>query len=177
MSKAPHIIIIVIILMFAVLTGCEAPADTPADVPYPAAAANPAPTEGNPGYPAPAASTPVTSTSGTPAAGYPAPSSGTLRITSAGGQTKPLAVADLAQLTQAVVETRSGPMLGDVLQLAGIKDFAAITVTGSNGSLELTKANVTDQVIIVLDNNTFTLVVAGTPQEQWIKEISTIVVK
>ena len=176
MSKAPYTIFI-LFLMVALLTGCgQAPEDTPAQdstnqpaAGYPAQATNPAPTPTNsgPGYPVPAAT----------AAGYPGPGRGTQRVTSASKSSKPLSVSDLNQLAKGVVGVESGPTLGDVLLLAGIKDFTSITVTGSNGSLDLAKDIVTDQVIISLDNNTFTLVVGGTPKEQWIKDLSTIAVK
>ena len=174
MSKALYLTMIAI-LMAALIAGCgDNPTDTAAPASdnsqptaYPAQEAIPTSTVSSPGTPVPAAA----------ATGYPAASAGILRVTSATGQGKPLSIADLGQLAKGVVGVESGPTVGDVLLLAGIKDFSSITVTGSNGSLELAKAKVTDQVVISLDNNTFTLVVGGTPKEQWIKDLSTIAVK
>ncbi len=158
--------------ILAILSGCsQAPATTaapatPTGSGYPAPAVNPTT---DTGYPAP--TTPEAPTA------YPAPIGNGIQVVASDGTTKTVSATDLNDLPQAKVSNESGPKLIDVLQLANIFDFTSVTITGSNGSKDLTKAQVTDQVILGLANGTVTLVMNGTPQDQWIKDVNLITVK
>ncbi len=83
-------------------------------------------------------------------------------------------MADLSDLPKATVGGDSGPKLIDVLNFVNIFDFSSVTITGSNGSQDLTKDQVTDQVILGLANNSFSLIVNGDPA---VKDVTAIKVK
>ncbi len=171
MSKA-LIVSIALLSILAILAGCaQSPATTAAPATptvseYPAPLSNPT---ADTGYPAP----------GTPEAptAYPAPIESGLKVVASDGTTKTISASDLNDLPKTTVSNVSGPKLTDVLQLANIFDFSSVTITGSNGSKDLTKDQVTDQVILGSVNGSVTLVVNGTPQDQWIKDVNLITAK
>lgn len=183
MSKV-IIVLIAMLSILALLAGCAqatpggtAPT-TAAATSYPGAATNPTAPEnqaGSPGYPAPSDSTPAAPATNP---GYPAPSTGGngVQVTASDGTTKAVTMADLNDLPKATVGNESGPKLNDVLQFAGIFDFSTVTVTGSNGSKDLPKDQVNDQVILSLANNTVSLVI-GTASDATIKDVTLIKVK
>ena len=168
-------IFIAIFAVLALITGCEeAPTAAPA-------AAVPPTSSDSQAYP-PVVSAPADQ-SGYPAqanppanSAYPAPGGNSLQIIASNGQATTMLLADLNALPKSSVGSESGPKVSDVIKLGGISDFATLAFTGSNGSITLTKDKVTDQVILSLANNTITLVLNGTPQEQWIKDVSGITV-
>jgi hypothetical protein len=167
--------IIATLAILSLITGCSQATNTAPAQPTPTSSsaqgyppAAPVPTT-DPGYPAPA-----NSQSNNP---YPAPNGNGLQITGSNGQAKTVALADLNALAKSSVDSESGPKVSDVIKLGGITDFASLEFTGSNGSVTLTKDKITDQVILSLANNTITLVLGGTPKEQWIKDVSGIKAK
>ncbi len=171
MSKV-LIVSFALLSILAILAGCaQAPATTAAPGPttasgYPAGSGEPTAASG---YPAP--TTPESPTA------YPAPGGNSLQVVASDGTTKTISASDLNDLPKTTVSNVSGPKLTDVLQLAKIFDFSSVTITGSNGSKDLTKDQVTDQVILGSVNGSVTLVVNGTPQDQWIKDVNLITAK
>ncbi len=162
----------IMIFTLTILTGCGQTTPTAA-VP---------PTAANTVYPPPSSSqtiasvypplpTPETGTS------YPAQGGNGLQVVASDGTSKTVSWADLNDLPKATVGSESGPKLIDVLQFAGNFDFSTITVTGSNGTKDLTKDQVNDQVILSLGNGTVSLVIGGAPSDQLIKDITLINVK
>jgi hypothetical protein len=177
MSKV-LIVFLALLSLLALLTGCAQTSVSPTT----SSSGYPAPTSsGNPtaesGYPPPAATT-AASTSQEGIA-YPAGSAGTVSIAvvASNGTIKDVSMADLNDLPKATIGNDSGPKLIDVLQLANIFDFTSVTITGSNGSKDLTKDQVTDQVILGLANNSASLIIGGASSDQEIKDVNTLKVK
>ncbi len=163
MSKV-LIVSLALLSILALLTSCSSQAASPtaSSSGYPAPSSSGTSPAGSSGYPAPAtpAAAIPTSRQGT---AYPAEGSTTssLKVVAADGSSKPVTLAALNELPQATVGSDSGPKLVDVLQFANIFDFSTVTVTGSSGSKDLTKDQVTDQVILSLANNSVSLVIGG----------------
>ncbi len=175
MSKV-LIVFLALLSILALLTGCTqtaSPTATPPGYPPPSSTNVAAGT----GYPAP--TSPAETSSNPEPTAYPAGTTagtGSLQIVASDGTIKGVSLADLNDLPKATVGSESGPKLTDVLQFANIFDFATVTVTGSSGAKDLTKADVTDQVILALANNSVSLVIGG-QNDPAVQGVTTIVVK
>lgn len=89
------------------------------------------------------------------------------------------AVKDL-KLAELTVEgkVQEGPMLKDVLGLAGITEFNEVTLSGSSAPVTLTFAQVDTNTILDFSNRgTMKLATTYIPKAEWTKDISEIVVK
>jgi hypothetical protein len=75
-------------------------------------------------------------------------------------------------------KVEEGPKLMDILAAAGVTDFTAVTLTGSNGSITLPREQVDDQTILDFTNRgTVKLASTYVPKDDWIKDITRIEVK
>ena len=83
-------------------------------------------------------------------------------------------------LTALTIEgkVQEGPKLSDVLALAGVTDFTALTITGSGAPSTLTRAQVDDNTILDFSNRgTMKLATTYIPKASWTKDITGITVK
>ena len=75
-------------------------------------------------------------------------------------------------------KAQEGPKLLDILTLAGVTDFAEVTLTGSASPATLTRAQVDDNTILDFNNRgTLKLATTYIPMPDWTKDISEISVK
>ena len=73
---------------------------------------------------------------------------------------------------------QEGPKLMDILKLAGVTDFAEVTLTGSASPATLTRAQVDDNTILDFNNHgTLKLATTYIPMPNWTKDVSLITVK
>lgn len=98
------------------------------------------------------------------------------------GTSKSIYAADLKELPLAQISVEGkieeGPRLQDVLQLAGIKDFQRVTLTGREGNVTLAKEDVTPEVLLDLTNRgTVKLASPQVPKKDWVKDITLIKVE
>lgn len=98
------------------------------------------------------------------------------------GTSKSIYAADLKALPLAQISVEGkieeGPRLQDVLQLAGVKDFQRVTLTGREGSITLAKEDVTPEVLLDLTNHgTVKLASPKVPKKDWVKDITLIKVE
>lgn len=83
----------------------------------------------------------------------------------------------LAQIT-VDGKVQEGPKLMDILALAGVTDFAEITIEGSSAPCTLTREQVDDNTILDFSNRgTMKLATTYIPKADWTKDITTITVK
>ena len=83
-------------------------------------------------------------------------------------------------LVQITVEgkVQEGPKLLDILALAGVTDFAEVTITGSGAPSTLTRDQVDDNTILDFSNRgTMKLATNYIPKANWTKDITGITVK
>src|SRR5688572_3050608 len=83
-------------------------------------------------------------------------------------------------VSQVTAEGRveEGPMLKDVLALAGVSEFTEVSLTGSSSPVTLTFEQVDDNTILDLTNRgTLKLATTYIPKENWTKDITEIKVK
>lgn len=74
-------------------------------------------------------------------------------------------------------EPQNGPTLTSVLLLAGVSTFTTVTLSGSNGSKTLTRAEVTGDVVLAFNNRgTVKLVSPAMSKAQRILDVAKIVV-
>jgi hypothetical protein len=176
MSKA-LIVFLALLSLLALLAGCAQTSATPttsgSDYPAPASSGNPT---AESGYPAPL--TPTEASASPEGTAYPAGTTGTgsIAVIASSGAATTVSLADLNDLPKAKVGNESGPKLTDVLQFANIFDFSSVTITGSSGSKDLTQAEVTDQVILAVANNSVALVIGGS-NDQAVQGVTTVIVK
>jgi hypothetical protein len=72
-------------------------------------------------------------------------------------------------------QPQEGPSLLSVLGAAGVTDFTSVTVTGTSGSKTLTKAEVTQDVILDFNNRGKTKLVSPTmPKADRVIDVATI---
>ena len=75
-------------------------------------------------------------------------------------------------------KVQEGPKLLDILNLAGVTDFAEVTLTGSASPVTLTREQVDDNTILDFNNHgTLKLATTYVPMPDWTKDISEIAVK
>jgi predicted small lipoprotein YifL len=75
-------------------------------------------------------------------------------------------------------KVQEGPKLMDVLNLAGVTDFAEVTLTGSASPVTLTREQVDDNTILDFNNHgTLKLATTYVPMPDWTKDVSEITVK
>jgi len=75
-------------------------------------------------------------------------------------------------------KVQEGPKLIDILNLAGVTDFAEVTLTGSASPVTLTREQVDDNTILDFNNHgTLKLATTYIPMPDWTKDISEITVK
>jgi hypothetical protein len=83
----------------------------------------------------------------------------------------------LAQVT-AEGKVEEGPYLLDVLALAGVTEFTAVTLTGSSNPATLTFEQVDNNTILDFNNHgTMKLSTTYIPKANWTKDVAEIVVK
>jgi hypothetical protein len=83
----------------------------------------------------------------------------------------------LAQLT-AEGKVEEGPYLSDILALAGVTQFAEVTLTGSSNPATLTFAQVDKNTILDFNNHgTMKLSTTYIPKANWTKDVAVITVK
>jgi hypothetical protein len=83
-------------------------------------------------------------------------------------------------LAQITIENKvqEGPKLLDVLSLAGITDFAEVTINGTGASSTLSRAQVDENTILDFSNRgTMKLATTYIPKADWTKDITEIIVK
>lgn len=182
MKTLSYALIVLIVAVF-LLTACAGSPQTTAST-QPAAAATKA------GYPAPAKqATPASY----PAAGQPGqtaqpdtsaayPADGIiLQIIKADGKVVSVDFKGLSALARQKVtlenKQENVSKLSDALSLAGVTTFNKLTVTGSNGTLELTKDQATQAFLDVPANGNVRLLVQGIPQNKWLTGVGGIKVQ
>ncbi len=103
------------------------------------------------------------------------------QIASPDGVIRPVSLDELKRLPSLKLDmpgSEEGPKLADVLLQAGIADYSQVTITGSSGSIVLTKDQVTGRVILDYTNRgTMKLASPDIPKDQWVKDITNIEVK
>jgi hypothetical protein len=83
----------------------------------------------------------------------------------------------LAQLTSEG-KVEEGPYLSDILALAGITEFAEVTLTGSSNPATLTFVQVDKNTILDFNNHgTMKLSTTYIPKANWTKDVAVITVK
>ncbi len=83
----------------------------------------------------------------------------------------------LAQVT-AEGKVEEGPYLSDVLALAGVTEFAEVTLTGSSNPVTLTFEQVDENTILDFNNHgTMKLSSTYIPKAEWTKDVAEITVK
>ena len=83
----------------------------------------------------------------------------------------------LAQLT-AEGKVEEGPYLSDILALAGVTEFAEVTLTGSSNPATLTFEQVDKNTILDFNNHgTMKLSTTYIPKANWTKDVAVITVK
>ena len=83
----------------------------------------------------------------------------------------------LAQLT-AEGKVEEGPYLSDILALAGVTEFAEVTLTGSSNPATLTFVQVDKNTILDFNNHgTMKLSTTYIPKANWTKDVAVITVK
>lgn len=105
-----------------------------------------------------------------------------LKIIRADGSTFDVTVDAIKTLSVAQVtaegRVEEGPLLKDVLALAGVTEFTEVTLTGSASPVTLTFEQVDENTILDLTNRgTLKLASTYVPKENWTKDISQITVK
>jgi hypothetical protein len=83
-------------------------------------------------------------------------------------------------VSQVTAEGRveEGPLLKDVLALAGVTEFTEVSLTGSSSPATLTFEQVDENTILDLTNRgTLKLATTYIPKDSWTKDISEITVK
>ena len=109
-------------------------------------------------------------------------SDGVFDVIKADGTTVAFTLDDLKALPLTSIVSdgnpQEGPSLLAVLEKAGVTDFSEITLTGADGSKTLTRAEVTDQVILNFNNRgSVKLVAPDLAKDARIRDIVTIEVK
>ena len=83
----------------------------------------------------------------------------------------------LAQLV-AEGKVEEGPYLSDVLELAGVTEFAEVTLSGSSNPATLTYDQVDENTILDFNNHgTMKLASTYIPKANWTKDVAQITVK
>jgi hypothetical protein len=155
--------------------------------PQPTAVSQPPTAATQAGYPAPVKqATPA----GYPAAGQPGqpdtsaaypPDGIILQVVKADGKVAPIDFRGLSALAKEKVtlenKSENVSKLSDALGLGGVTSYTKVTVTASNGSLELTKDQVAQAYLDVPANGIIRLLVQGIPQNKWLTGVSGIKVQ
>lgn len=166
--------VIVTSLLLFVMAGCEELPEnkqTPTQkigvsTSYPAGGQLPGPAAGYPASPS------------NPSDPYPAPGTSTIfQIVKADKSVFVMTKAAYDQLAQVKVSINnkdvSGARVKDVLKAAKITTFSKITITGSNGKVELSSGQVDDQLIMILSNGAM-IQSPSLTSDKWIKDITMI---
>ena len=128
-------------------------------------------------------STPIANQPKTPQALQPtAVSTALFQVVKPDGTKVGLTMDDLKKLPLAQLtvdgKLQEGPKLMDVLNAAGVTNFAEVTLTGSASQVTLTRAQVDDNTILDFNNHgTLKLATTYIPMPDWTKDISEITVK
>jgi hypothetical protein len=157
-------LIIAIILLASLLTGCAPTAVPTNDAPTPTA-------------------TPAVEAPKTPQALQPTPVSTALfQVVKADGSSVGFTWEDLKKLPVASLtiegKVQEGVTLSAVLTAAGVTDFSEVTLTGSASPVTLTKAQVDDNTLLDFNNHgTVKLATTYVAKAQWTKDVARIEVK
>jgi hypothetical protein len=187
--KPIQILSLLVLAASLVLAGCSsAPTEaTKSNAPTAVVAGNPTKAPA-PGYPAPTApGKPADVPTGYPApgtgaaqpttAGYPAPGMA-LKVSAADGSTKVLDGSALQALKKSTVKLDGKDIevrkLADVLNAAGIAAYTKVTVNGANGSLALTKDQVSKAYFEIAADGSIQIDVDGMSKDKWISGVQTI---
>lgn len=128
------------------------------------------------GYPAGQQPTqqPITSSS------YPAQGTdANLRIIKGDGTViKSISLSDLNTFSKVNVGDKSGAKLTDLLDWAGVlSTYSKVTIVSASGSVQLTKDKVTDQTILIVENNSVSFASQSVPTDQWLNGVTDIKVE
>jgi hypothetical protein len=111
------------------------------------------------------------------AAAYP-PDGVIMQITKADGKSVPIEFKSLSALAKQAVtlenKQENVSKLNDALSLGGVTSFTKLIVTGSNGSLELTKDQAAQAYLDVPANGNVRLLVQGVSSDKWLTGVSGI---
>lgn len=118
----------------------------------------------------------------TPAPAPLAAGSGLFQIVKPDGSTFDMTLDAVKALPLASItvegKVQEGPKLMDILSLAGISDFAELTITGSSAPNTLTREQVDDNTLLDFSNRgTMKLATTYIPKAEWTKDITKIEVK
>jgi len=110
---------------------------------------------------------------------YPAQGTGSsLRIINGDGSViKSISLNDLNSFSKTTVADKSGAKLTDLLDWAGVSTYSKVTIVSASGSVQLSKDKVTDQTILIVENNSVSFASQSVPTDQWLKDVTDIKVE
>lgn len=170
------VLFISLIALVIGLAGCEELPENKATPPKGPSSGYPAPNSPIPaGYPAGGAATQSAPD------GYPGQAKGPIfQIIKPDNTGYVLTLDVFNQLTKVKVtvdgKSEEGVKLGDILAKAGIINYKKVIAAGTNGRLELTKAQVDDQVIIKIAGGA-TILSPALSKDKWINQINLLKVE
>lgn len=178
-----YAIVALLVLSIVLLVSCSSNSQ-----PTQAAASETATTSDQNGYPA---TSPQQQQTGYPADQQPTqqpetsssyPAQGTdanLRIITGDGTViKSISLSDLNTFSKVNVGDKSGAKLTDLLDWAGVlSTYSKVTIVSASGSVQLTKDKVTDQTILIVENNSVSFASQSVPTDQWLNGVTDIKVE
>src|SRR5450756_96747 len=86
---------------------------------------------------------------------------------------KSISLSDLNTFSKVNVGDKSGAKLTDLLDWAGVlSTYSKVTIVSASGSVQLTKDKVTDQTILIVENNSVSFASQSVPTDQWLNGVT-----